>query len=124
MTDFNSLLTSAPAAQTTPSIAKITQLYPTFQVYTAAQLAALTPEQLVAVLQNLSKIRDAISSETIKLETQLATIQAQIEQTRTAIRTEFSVDSLEDLQTLAQNLLSQVETQYSTLATLNPSNPS
>lgn len=105
---------------TAPSSTTITQLFPTFQTYTAAQLAALTPEQLVAVLQNLGKIRDAISSESIKLETQLATIHEQIEQTRTAIRTEFSVDSLDELEALQQQLLQQIETQYQSLATLNP----
>lgn len=107
-----------------PSTATITQLFPNFQVYTAAQLSAMTPEQLVAVLQNLGKLRDTLSSETIKLDTQIATIEQQIEQTRAAIRQEFSVDSLEDLERLQQTLLAQIETHYASLAELTPVNPS
>jgi hypothetical protein len=98
----------------------LAQLFPEFQIYTPEQLAKLTPEQLVAVLQQLGKIKNAVSSESIKLETQLSSIEQQIDQTQTAIRTEFNVETLGDLETLQQSLLTQIDAQYKALSETLP----
>jgi Skp family chaperone for outer membrane proteins len=102
---------------TAPSISTLKALFPSFQSYTGDQLRAMNSDQLVAVLQNLAKVRDTLSSETVKCETNLAAIQQQIEQVQAAIKAEFSVSSLEELEKLQQETISLIEAQYVQLGT-------
>lgn len=112
----------ATTSTSIPQSTSLKQLFPNFKSYTAEELVQLTPEQLVSVLQDLSRMKDELSSQTIKLETQISAITQQIDQTLAAIKAEFQVSSLEELEDLSKTLLSDLEAQYAALAqSLNPS---
>lgn len=109
---------AAPAAPAPVTAPTLRDLYPNARIYSAEELKTMSPEQLTGVLGEVGKLREQASTEAVRIETQITALEQQIQSTCEAVRAEFGVDTVEQLDALIADTHAEIAAQYANLATL------
>lgn len=110
-------------APTEPANPTLRDLFPAFRIYSADELRAMSAEQLAAALSDAQKLKDTVHTESVRLEAQISALEAQIQTACDAIKAEFGVDTVEQLDALITQTRDHLAVQYTALTTLSLSAP-
>lgn len=96
----------------------LTETYPALRPLTADELKALTPERAATLLSEVQKAGQQINNNVVQLETQHAALGEQIDGLVAQAKTEFGVETLEEMETLEADALARVQETFGKLAAI------
>lgn len=108
MNSGNIFDTPAPAAAQAPSSASVLSAYG-LTAYTAEQLSAMPAEQLVQYRTQLSRVKEQLSGDVIRINTQIEQTEQKLSETRQQAQQHFGADTVEGLRTKEAEVLSELQ---------------
>lgn len=108
MNSGNMFESPAPQAAPQNSSASVLSAYG-LQTYTAEQLASMPSEQLVQYRAQLARVKEQLSGDVIRINTQIEQTEQKLTETRQQAQQHFGADTVEGLRVKESEVLAELQ---------------